>query len=159
MTPTSIAIAGQDGLTRVSISGDITESSDFSSLLSQPTSTLVLDLSGVNQINSCGVREWVNAIHALEKSGKALTFERCSFAVVSQLNMIASFRGNAEVRSIQVPFFCGECNERYPRLVELTQDRESVLGVADEAPPCPQCGKTMEFDDLPQTYFAFYQGR
>jgi anti-anti-sigma regulatory factor len=138
--------------TWVGLSGEFTEASDFAPLLRQVPGAVVLDLSGISRINSCGVREWVNFMQALTSSGSQVVLERCSVPVVAQLNMIANFRGNADVRSVFAPYFCGGCNGRHEQLVELGPEALDRLTAPQE---CPSCGGELEFDDLPESFLEF----
>jgi len=141
-----------NGRTLVALNGEFTEASDFASLLPQLASPVTLDLSGVRRINSAGVREWVNFAAALRKQANDVVLERCSVPVVHQMNMIANFRGDSPVRSIYAPYFCTSCNREHAELVELSQN----VSLADSL-PCPKCGATMEFDDLPDQFLSFHE--
>jgi ABC-type transporter Mla MlaB component len=134
------------------LSGDITEDSDFSLILTQNPPMLTLDLADVKRINSTGVREWINFVNALSKLGCRLELDRCSVAIVQQMNMIANFRGKGTVRSIYAPYFCGNCDSEATILVDF-----SKADVPDfKSPrPCPNCQQPMEFDDLPDSYLSF----
>ena len=151
MSSIAIKIERSDEATVVQLSGDITENTDFGGLLSQPSAALVFDLSGIRHINSCGVREWINFVTELKRAGKSLELERCSVPIVNQLNMISNFRGGARVRSIYTPYYCAECDREHPQLMDVS------AGVAPAVPEvaCPDCQAAMEFDDLPEAYFAF----
>lgn len=145
-------LEGEAGERRVRLSGDITEQSDFRPLLEALSGAAVLDLAGIRRINSCGVREWVKFVAALGANGVKLALERCSAPVVAQLNMIANFGGGAEVRSIYAPYFCGKCGKDHLELIELRPGRRATVR---EALPCPSCGASMEFDDVPEAFLAF----
>ena len=52
---------------RVQLVGEISENCDFAQLLGECGSTdVILDLAEVRRINSCGVREWINFVRALD---------------------------------------------------------------------------------------------
>jgi len=53
------------------------------------------DLEKVSRITSFGVRQWVRGLQALRERSEGLVFERCSYACVSQLNLIAGFGADA----------------------------------------------------------------
>jgi anti-anti-sigma regulatory factor len=138
--------------TRAIITGDITEKSGFSELLPDLSGAVVLDLLGVKQVNSAGVKEWIHFINAVREKGVSLALERCSVPIVHQLNLWGQFRGGAEVRSVQAPYFCATCSAEHGKLIDLTSNAPIDF---DEAPPCPTCGTAMEFDDLPEQFFSF----
>src|SRR5262249_523261 len=137
---------------RIALSGEITEDSNFAPLLSEESDRITLDLADIKRINSCGVREWVNFVGALGKTGKRFAFERCSVPFVNQLNMITSFRGGGEVRSVFAPYVCPASGHEELRLVQLIPGAVPGLKVGV---PCTPCQKSMELDDIAETYLAF----
>ena len=141
------------GETRVSLSGEITEDSDFAQILAEARELVVVDLAAVKRINSCGVREWIAFVSALIASGKTLCLDRCSPPIVQQLNMISNFAGKSRVRSVFAPYYCSSCDSEERELLDL----EGSTGppVIAEFVKCPHCGRDMEFDDLPDTYLSF----
>jgi anti-anti-sigma regulatory factor len=142
------------GITQVALKGDITERADFSRLLPELSEDLILDLADVQRINSCGLREWLSFVRALEGSGKRFALERCSVPVVAQLNMISAFPGGGSVRSVYAPYFCPQCNEEHQRLI--TADDSAPAQLSSDF-PCPTCGSQLEFDDLPDHFLSFLE--
>jgi anti-anti-sigma regulatory factor len=140
------------GDARVRLSGEITEESDFTPLLERLPSEATLELSGVSRINSCGVREWITFLKALQHAGKKVVLDRCSVAMVSQLNMVSNFGGGSQITSVFGPYRCNHCDSEHQELIQLT-DRPPRPPAAEL--PCPKCGKEMEFDDFPETYLSF----
>lgn len=139
-------------VTQVALKGDITELADFSGLLPKLSGDLVLDLADVQRINSCGLREWLSFVRALERTVKHFSLERCSVPVVAQLNMISAFQGGGDVRSVYAPYFCVNCNEEHHRLITVDESAPTQLSLPF---PCPKCGASMEFDDLPDHFLSF----
>jgi anti-anti-sigma regulatory factor len=137
---------------RVRISGDLTEHSDFSSVLARTESFLRLNLSGISRINSCGVREWMRLIDALRASDRAFELEACAVSFVTQMNMISNFAGTARVLSFYGPYLCTACDEERHELFVIT-DGEAVELPATK--PCSVCRAEMEFDDIPKLYLSF----
>ena len=77
----------------------------------------------------------------------------CSPAIVAQINLVNNFTGNGVVKSFYVPYFCPECDEEKVLLVEATD-----MGPPPHEPPtcrCDECDLVMDFDDMPDSYFAF----
>lgn len=150
---TVVAVVSQPGEVpaRVRIAGDITEESSFAALADLAAPIVVLDLAEVRRINSAGVREWVNFIKELG-ARREVRLERCAVAVVQQLNVVRGFCGNATVTSLFVPYLCAACGREHVELFE-----RSATGACEppETLPCPECGGTMDFDDLPEAYLAF----
>lgn len=158
MTSLSCEIAREGRSLRAKLSGEITEDFDVAPLLAAKMTMdcdgVILDLSGVRRVNSLGVREWIRFLDALRKrvGERRVVLERCSVAIVQQLNMIATFRGTAEVRSIFAPYRCPSCHDDRELLVDVSDPR-----AVDVPPtiPCEGCGARMEFDDLLDVYISF----
>ncbi|MBL9013025.1 MAG: anti-sigma factor antagonist [Myxococcales bacterium] len=113
----------------------------------------VIDLSGVERINSCGTRDWVNWLARLAENGVQPVFVACSPAIVAQLNLVKNFAGHGAVKSFQVPYHCPECDEEKLLLVDVAD-----LGPAPHVAPdcrCDDCESLMTFDDLAEAYFGF----
>lgn len=147
-------VVDQDGTTWFAIRGEITEGARFAPLLARASADVAIDLSGVSRINSTGVREWIQFITKLEETALRLRLARCSVPIVQQLNMISNFTGHAMVISAYTPWFCETCDDEYTVLFDLERDPEELLS---KSYPCPVCDsdEPMEFDDLPDHYFAF----
>ncbi len=147
-------IKERPGFTTVEFFGEIDENADFSELRRRLRGAVVFHLAEVRRINSCGVREWVNFVRDLPGVTE-LTFTHCSPAIVTQLNMIYNFRGNARVRSFYAPYVCESCNNEEEKLLDVQSQFPSgnVSSVPDFK--CEQCNMSMEFDDLPERYLSF----
>lgn len=139
----------------VSIEGDMDENAGLLELMPMLAGTVVLDLSGIRRINSAGVREWVNFIRDADPRTDHLSLANCSPAIVMQMNMIANFRGNADVTSFYAPLVCPACDREQDELIEATP--EIVAGLPDHIPDftCAECQTVLELDDIPERYFAF----
>ena len=138
----------------VKLGGVIDEDNELTDLVDKiPTGTVVIDLGEIERINSCGVRDWVNWLSKLENNGTRSVLVECSPAIVAQINLVNNFTGNGVVKSFYVPYFCPECDEEKVLLVEA-----SDMGPAPHEPPtcrCDECDLVMDFDDMPDSYFAF----
>jgi anti-anti-sigma regulatory factor len=138
----------------VKLGGVIDEDNELGDLVDKiPSGTAVIDLGEIERINSCGVRDWVNWLSKLEYSGTRSVLVECSPAIVAQINLVNNFTGNGVVKSFYVPYFCPECDEEKVLLVEA-----SDMGPPPHEPPtcrCDECDLVMDFDDMPDSYFAF----
>jgi anti-anti-sigma regulatory factor len=138
----------------VKLGGVIDEDNELSDLVDKiPIGTAVIDLGEIERINSCGVRDWVNWLSKLENNGTRSVLVECSPAIVAQINLVNNFTGNGVVKSFYVPYFCPECDEEKVLLVEA-----SDMGPPPHEPPtcrCDECDLVMDFDDMPDPYFAF----
>jgi hypothetical protein len=151
--PLKIVLTTEGDATRAELSGEVTEDADFGPILSHPAAKLILSLENIKHLNSTGVREWLEFIKELGRQGRAVALDRCSVPIVRQLNMINNFRGVAAVESVFVPYFCKECDAE-KTVLEALASPSAPLG---SPLPCPDCAALMEFDDVPDTYFAFCQ--
>lgn len=138
----------------VKLGGVIDEDNELGDLVDKiPTGTAVIDLGEIERINSCGVRDWVNWLGKLENNGTRSVLVECSPAIVAQINLVNNFTGSGVVKSFYVPYFCPECDEEKVLLVEA-----SDMGPPPHEPPtcrCDECDLVMDFDDMPDSYFAF----
>jgi anti-anti-sigma regulatory factor len=138
----------------VKLGGVIDEDNELADLVDKiPPGTAVIDLGEIERINSCGVRDWVNWLSKLENNGTRSVLVECSPAIVAQINLVNNFTGNGVVKSFYVPYFCPECDEEKVLLVEA-----SDMGPPPHEPPtcrCDECDLVMDFDDMPDSYFAF----
>jgi len=138
----------------VKLGGVIDEDNELGDLVDKiPDGTAVIDLGEIERINSCGVRDWVNWLSKLETNGTRSVLVECSPAIVAQINLVNNFTGSGVVKSFYVPYFCPECDEEKVLLVEATD-----MGPPPHEPPtcrCDECDLVMDFDDMPDSYFAF----
>lgn len=148
----SWTLSEEQGSVRVTLAGEITEAADFSRLLAELPDTLVLDLAGIERVNSRGVREWFNFVKALNGAGKQFALERCSLSAVTQLNNFSEFAGGAPVRSVFAPYYCDACGQMHQRLVTINGTELEQINTPFK---CPDCGRVAEFDDLPDDFLSF----
>src|SRR5215216_4645405 len=138
----------------VKLGGVIDEDNELGDLVDKiPSGTAVIDLGEIERINSCGVRDWVNWLSKLEANGTRSVLVECSPAIVAQINLVNNFTGSGVVKSFYVPYFCPECDEEKVLLVEAGD-----MGPPPHEPPtcrCDECDLVMDFDDMPDSYFAF----
>jgi anti-anti-sigma regulatory factor len=138
----------------VKLGGVIDEDNELGELVDKiPSGTAVIDLGEIERINSCGVRDWVNWLSKLEANGTRSVLVECSPAIVAQINLVNNFTGSGVVKSFYVPYFCPECDEEKVLLVEAGD-----MGPPPHEPPtcrCDECDLVMDFDDMPDSYFAF----
>ncbi len=147
-------IEPRDGGTAVALDGNLTEAANLALLMTLPA-PVRFDLSGVDRINSLGVRSWVQFVRDSEAAGRALSFERCSPVLVQQLSMISNFMGSqSRVTSMFVPYLCPSCSAEATHLVEV------MVGVPLSVPftiPCPKCKTAMQVDELEEMYASLNQ--
>src|SRR5688572_33237403 len=148
------AVHQRDDVTFVKLAGVIDEDNELTDLTDKiPAGTCVIDLGEVERINSCGVRDWVNWLSRIEKGRTDVILVECSPAIVAQINLVNNFTGTGVVKSFYVPYFCPECDEEKVLLSETAD-----MGPPPHEPPtcrCDECDLVMDFDDMPDSYFAF----
>jgi CheY-like chemotaxis protein len=144
-----------EGGVTVSLQGDFTEITDFSTLATRLESETKIDFNAaaVRYISSAGVRSWCQFLLGLE--GKQYSFRHCSMAFASQAAMVPMVVGTGKVLSVEAPYLCETCDREELRLLEtraLLHDNDHII------PPqltCRVCNGELEFDDVPDRYFAF----
>jgi len=136
--------------TVVLLYGEITESVTFGEL-TQLRGRVAFDLAGIRRINSFGVRELLNFLDTLLKSCQ-IEAERCSSAVVMQLNMLPELCSKLRVRSILVPLECPRCLHEHEIVIEM-----GVPGKVPKIPTtsCDRCKTPMQLSEPEDRYFAF----
>jgi len=146
----------KDDVSLVKISGVIDEDNELAPLADKlTTGTAIIDLSEIDRINSCGVRDWVNWLGRVEKGGvKKIVLANCSPSIVAQINLVSNFTGSGVVRSFYAPYFCPNCDREKVMLVEA---RDLAGRQPFKAPTCrcDECDGVMDFDDMEESFFAF----
>jgi anti-anti-sigma regulatory factor len=149
------AIQQREDVTYVKLSGVIDEDNELGTLAEKlGTGTAVIDVSEIERINSCGVRDWVNWLGKAEKSGAKVVLVECSPAIVAQINLVNNFTGQGVVKSFYAPYFCPNCDLEKVLLVE-TRDMHGSQPFKAPSCRCDECDGPMDFDDMEESYFAF----
>jgi len=139
--------------TRVVLRGDFTEATRFDELLPAMVGRVVFDTAQVTYMNSLGVRAWCEFLRQARIQG--YEFHACSVPFILQASMVRDVIGRGTVTSFFAPFHCISCDHQEERLLQ-----SAAILAANLEPPvfkCPSCGGALEFDDLPERYFAFLQ--
>jgi CheY-like chemotaxis protein len=139
--------------TRVVLRGDFTEATRFDELMPAMVGRVVFDMAQVTYMNSLGVRAWCEFLRHARIQG--YEFHACSVPFILQASMVKDVIGRGTVTSFFAPFHCISCDHQEERLLQ-----SAAILAANLEPPvfkCPSCGGALEFDDLPERYFAFLQ--
>jgi CheY-like chemotaxis protein len=138
---------------RVVLRGDFTEATRFDELLPAMVGRVVFDTAQVTYMNSLGVRAWCEFLRHARIQG--YEFHACSVPFILQASMVRDVIGRGTVTSFFAPFHCIGCDHQEERLIQTA----AILAANLEPPTfkCPRCGGALEFDDLPERYFAFLQ--
>ncbi|MBI3183237.1 MAG: protein kinase [Myxococcales bacterium] len=137
----------------IAMEGVVDEAFDGARLIDAARGVAVIDLDRVRRITSFGVREWVKTVRQL--SADYLGFVRCRPALVTQFNTVADFAGRGELLSFYAPYVCGQCAKEVEVLVDVRRQHDEVMAFKPPEVTCPHCQSRAEFDDLPESYFAF----
>jgi len=141
---------------KASLIGAINEDAEvhLGSLLTNLGKKVIINFGQVSNVNSCGVRAWINFVRDLQKDRK-LIFEECTPEIINQINMIPNFRGNAEISSLYGGFSCGSCGNH--KNVLFKKGGNLPASISDGLPPvnCDKCNNAMELEELEEEYFAW----
>lgn len=131
------------------LEGTVDEHAKLEQLAVRPNFRVVLHLKGVSRINSVGVKLWIDALEGIPSPSKVI-LKMCSVPVVSQINMIANFRGRAEIESFYAPYYCEACDIEFKYLFDVAD----IAGPPYMAPTakCIRCKGPLVFDDIEADY-------
>ncbi len=139
------------------LSGFIDDLADFNPITSSPFDKVILDLGGVHEINSYGVKIWSQGL--VQMKLKKVIYRNCQSPIIRQINVVINLRKNIEIESFYIPFECTSC------LIDkdvLCQSSDVLkLGVQrfiEEVVHrfnCSRCDGTMDFMDDETSYFKF----
>lgn len=115
-----------------------------------------IDFSNVEYVNSCGVRAWINFLRELERN-RQVEFINCTPEIVTQMNMIPSFKGRSTILSVYGGYTCEVCENKQLILFEKGKGLPSGDDEINLNPvKCNKCGEeNMELDELEDEYFSF----
>ena len=119
-----------------------------------PVRAVVIDVSGITRMTSFGVRQWLKSMDALPKSITDTYLYGCPTFFVDQLNMVLNFGGAAKVLSVMAPYSCPSCGAESAELIDVLAERATLATQLPEK-ECRSCGAKLEFDETPESYFAF----
>ena len=145
----NIEIKTRGDITKVLLSGQIDEDANFD-IIKNVQGQIEFDFDGINLINSCGVREWINFIESIERPDP-IFYANCPQVVIEQINMVHGFIGkNTKVTSFYAPYYNEETDEVLKVL--LTHDQ-----IKDGKAPSmkSESGDELEFDAIEAQYFQF----
>lgn len=111
-----------------------------------------IHLKDVGNFNSCGIREWIQLITEISKLG-SLTFYECSVSSIDQINMVPNSLGGGVVESFFAPYYC-QCGQEHIKLINVKEHLSTLKQLIAPTFTC-DCGRTLEFDALEESYFQF----
>ena len=117
-------------------------------------SQVAVNFRQVTNVNSCGVRAWINFMRELSK-GRQIVFEECKPEIISQINMIPSFRGAAKIQSVYGSYDCSQCKNHQDVLLIKGKNLPGKLSDGLPKISCERCKNPLELDELEEEYFAW----
>jgi serine/threonine protein kinase len=116
---------------------------------------VILNVSGMTRMTSFGVRQWLKAMDALPRSIADLYLLGCPTFFVDQLNMVLNFGGAARILTVVAPYTCPSCGVESGETIDVLADRVHLAKGGPPEKACTRCGGRLEFDETPESYFAF----
>ncbi|HET9622962.1 MAG TPA: protein kinase, partial [Kofleriaceae bacterium] len=115
----------------------------------------VIHVGAMTRMTSFGVRQWLKAMDGVPKTVTDLYLLGCPTFFVDQLNMVLSFGGSAQILSVVAPYTCPTCGVESDETIDVLADRAQLLKGSVPDKTCGKCGGKLEFDETPESYFAF----
>ena len=136
--------------------GDVDENFKQEDVPRIESETIIFELAGVDNFNSCGIREWIYLVKDFSGLGK-LVFQNCSVTMIDQINMVPDSIGNASIDSFYAPYFCESesCEGEINRLIDVTEHKDTLKSRNAPKFDCETCKKPLDFDALEESYFLF----
>ncbi len=151
-----IKVSDLNGKKCFQFSGQIDEEAEFPKMDDMPSHVLV-DLKDVKAINSVGIRAWIMWFGGYPQT--QFSFLNCPKALVMQMNMVEGFLPvRSEVLSLEVPFFCEDCDKEKDVLFEVGKEISIEAGQVklnfDKSTICDSgCDPELDVNEL--KYFRF----
>jgi hypothetical protein len=141
--------ADSGGRERVSFSGSIDEHADLAAAFARIHGDAILDLSGVERMNSIGVHRFIPLMNAVAARHR-ISVRALSYPVALQAGCVANLFGDAHLESCLAPYACPRC--RAVHTLEVSVDEVRKSGGRAPARRC-ECGAELDFDEL-DSYFV-----
>ncbi|OFZ17718.1 MAG: hypothetical protein A2Z20_00370 [Bdellovibrionales bacterium RBG_16_40_8] len=145
--------------------GTIDESVNFKIIKPKNEAQLILDLKGINRLNSLGLRNWVQWMRFLNPHA-GIVLRNCPNVVVHQINILDGFLPeHSIIESIEIPYTCDGCGHQTTYLA--VRGRDYFEATADKAEQvslplqrkCVSCGDQAEADIMVAKHFRFLRRR
>jgi len=152
----NISIQKRGDWEQITYAGPINEDTEvhLAPLVGSLGPKVVVNFKNVSFVNSCGVRAWINFLREAEKN-RNLVFEECTPEIVSQINMIPSFKGRAKIHSVYGSYSCPSCQHSTWKLFERGKNLPASSSDAVPHPPCDRCQTPMEMEEFEEEFFAW----
>lgn len=126
------------------IKGKIDEHFNPSLLDTATEDPIIIDLSLLKSINSVGIKNWIIMLENLGE--KKVLLRNTPFFFVDQLLMIQELKGHSTIESLELPFFCDNCDKE--QLMVFQAEEISKNGFPTNL-KCPNddCDEALDFDE------------
>lgn len=147
-SPLVVSVSARPDLAEIALSGIIDETAELSPGAVPRGAPVIIDVGGIENINSLGVRNWVQFIDGLCAQSPTVIIRKLSPPLVTQASMISNFLGRATVESFFTPWFCNQCDSDYFELHAIDATVPPAIG-------CPKCQSAMDLDCDRESYLEF----
>lgn len=140
---------------KIALEGIMDETVDLKTLLAAPGSPIYLYCKNVKQINSVGMKQWINFFKELRASGRKVKFFEISPVLVDARNYSKGFILPEELESLCIPYYCTSCKIVTMNVLTPTQVRELLKSSPEalEEIPCSKCKQPAELEEVADEYF------
>jgi hypothetical protein len=145
------------GKATVDLKGVMDEFAVFDKLQALQSQSVAIGCKGVDRINSVGVKRWRELFSELRAKGMKFKFREVAPCLMNQACSIADFILADEIDSVCCPFRCDNCDEE--RVIVIASQDHSKIASGQISEICSQCKSPMEFDEIPDKYFAVFQSQ
>lgn len=136
------------------LTGQINEFADFTDLLAAPEATIILDLSGIQRINSYGIKKWILLLNQL--AGKTVILQNCPICFVEQISLVPGMLGHGVVNNFFLPYWCPQCEKECAVAVSYDETRKTgFLDTLEGSLKCEACEQNLTFYDDIEIFFDF----
>ncbi|MEI6079010.1 MAG: PilZ domain-containing protein [bacterium] len=105
-------------------------------------SEIVFVLRKVENFDEKGVEAWISEVKKVTDKGYTLTLIECPRPLLEPL--LKDKRSPKVLRSFIVTYYCSNCNEEFPQLINTNS--MSLSFAAYSKPTCPICGSRLSLD-------------
>ncbi|MCM2276676.1 MAG: hypothetical protein NDJ89_01200 [Oligoflexia bacterium] len=123
----------------------------------QTIEEVVFDLSGVERINSSGVRCWLDFMKRIQGYPFRFRFGGVSEFFLEQANAKPWMLGKRPlpIDSFEAPYFCETCSSRTVRTLRTAELDLKAEPFRAPSASCESCGKPMRLDESEEYFFQF----
>lgn len=105
-------------------------------------SEIVFVLRKVEKFDPKGIEAWKQEVKKITEKGYTLTLIECPRPLLEPL--LKDKQSPKVLRSFVVPYYCANCNEEFPQLINTNSMALSFSSYSK--PNCPICGKRLSLD-------------